>query len=223
MAKVVGEHPSQRFNLNRTVLIEWLAVPRPRARLDHAAIAAAFAPDGLHGATSVEIARRAHVAKPTIYAHGGSKAELLLACVEAEVERLLSRLSEADLATRAQPPRLRLAAIARAVVIHGREQPDSARLIHMTARHASSSVAAQVDSALARVPARIAMILRADTTAASAELLAPALLGAAAAFALAPQVDPEQAAATIGDAFAAVLDPGDGPEPPEQVATVDIY
>src|SRR5947209_14196262 len=119
-------------NLNRAVLIELPLVPRPRARLDHAAIASAFAPDGLHGATSVEIARRARVAKPTIYAHGGSKAELFLACVEAEVERLLSRLSEADLETRTLPPRQRLAALARAVIMHAREQPDSARLIHLT-------------------------------------------------------------------------------------------
>ena len=197
-------------------------MPRPRARLDPAAIAAAFAPDGLHGATTAGIARRARVAKPTIYAHSGSKDALFLACVEAEVERLLSQLADADLASRSLPARQRLTALAQAVIIHAREQPDGARLLHLTARHATSSVADAVDAALARLPARLAAILRADTTPEVAERVAPALLAAAAALALTTPAG-EPGAAMLGDAFATVLEPGDAAESPARVHTVDIY
>jgi len=180
---------------------------RPRARLDHAAIARAFAPDGLHGVSSAEVARRAGVAKPTVYAHGGSKEGVFLACIEAEVERLLSLLSEADLATRTLSARSRLEAIALAVIEHASQHPDAARLLHLTARHRSSAVAAAVDGALARLPARIALLLRADTSPESAEQIAAALLGAAAALGFTRPRDPAAAAGMLGDAFATVLEP----------------
>jgi AcrR family transcriptional regulator len=159
-------------------------VPRPRARLDPAALTRAFAPDGLHGTSSAAVARSAGVAKPTVYAHAGSKEGAFAACVDAEVERLLTLLSEAELASRSAPARVRLAALAAAIIRHGRESPAAARLLHQTARHASSSVAAEVDAALARLPARIVAILRRDATPERAEIVAVALLGAASALAL---------------------------------------
>lgn len=181
-------------------------MPRARARLDPSAITRAFAPDGLHGATATGIARAAGVAKPTIYANGGSKDAVFLACVEAEVERLLSAISDADLHTRALSPRTRIAALCGAIIDHGRRYPDAARLLYLTARHTSSEVAVAVDAALARLPARLAAVLRHDTTPGCAERVAPAMLGAAAALALANGRHDEQAE-MLGDAFASVLDP----------------
>lgn len=198
-------------------------MPRPRARLDHAAIARAFAPDGLHGVSSAEVARHAGVAKPTIYAHGRSKERVFLACVEAEVERLLSLLSEADLATRSLPARSRLAALALAVIEHAVRYPDAARLLHMTARHRSSGVAADVDGALARLPARIALVLRADAAPKSAEQVAVALLGAAAALGLARPRDAAAAAGVLGDAFAGVLGPAEVSDEGGSVRTFGLY
>lgn len=200
-------------------------MPRPRARLDPAAVTRAFAPDGLHGTTSAEVARCAGVAKPTVYAHGASKEAVFLACVEAEVERLLSALAGAEHATQAAPARARIAALAEAILAHGRETPAAARLLHQTARHAHSSVAGDVDAALARLPVRIATILRRDTTPACAEWVGAALLGAAAALALRPADAPAvplAEAAMLADAFAAVLEPP-APDPGAHVQTVGLY
>jgi len=214
---------SQLLNLNRSVLIQSAAaMPRPRARLDPAAVTLAFAPDGLHGATSAAVARCAGVAKPTVYAHSGSKEGMFLACVEAEVERLLSELSDAEFDTRSFPARARLAALAEAIIEHGRTSPAAARLLHQTARHASSRVAADVDAALARLPARLASILRRDTTPECAERVAPALLGAAATFALHPPRDPDRVATMLGDAFTAVLDRSE-PASDDRVQSVGVY
>ena len=67
-------------------------MPRPRAQLDTAALARAFAADGLHGTPIDRVVAAAGVAKPTLYARGGDKEELFALAVEAEVERLLERL-----------------------------------------------------------------------------------------------------------------------------------
>jgi len=196
-------------------------MPRPRARIDPAALTRAFAPDGLHGATSAAIARSAGVAKPTVYAYGGTKEGVFLACIEAEVERLLSDLSAADLQTRAAPARARIAALAEAVIDHGRTHPAAARLLHLTARHTASGVAADVDAALARLPAHLAQALRRDTTPACADRVAAALLGAAAALALAGAATPSRDGAMLGEAFAAVLEPVDDTD--ERVQSVGLY
>jgi AcrR family transcriptional regulator len=207
MAKISCRAVSQPTNLNRAVLIHCVVLmPRPRARLDPAAVTLAFAPDGLHGATSAAIARCAGVAKPTVYAHGGSKDAVFLACVEAEVERVSSVLSDADLETRSAPARARIAALAEAIIRHARDHPAAARLLYLTARHASSTVAADVDAVLARVSARVSTILRHDTTPACADRVSVALLGAAAALGL-DGGDPRRDGALLGDAFAAVLEP----------------
>jgi hypothetical protein len=69
----------------------------------------------------------------------------------------------------------------------------------------------------------VAAILRVNGTPAAAELLAPALLGAAAALALAPPDDPGRAAAALGEAFATVLVRSSGGDEPERVQTVGLY
>ena len=181
-------------------------MPRPRARLDHAAIAGAFAPDGLHGVSAADVARRAGIAKPTLYAHGRSKDAVFLACVEAEAERLLARLYDADVGTREMGVAARAAALARAVLAHAAEHPAGARLLHATARHATSGVAADVDATLARIPARIAEALRRDMVEDRVEVAATALHGAAVALALSPPADADGAAALLGQALAAVAE-----------------
>ena len=159
-------------------------VPRLRARLAHAAIAAAFAPDGLHGVSAAQVAARAGIAKPTLYAHGRSKEQVFLGCVEAEVERLLDRLYGAEERTRDLTAARRASALVLAILDHAARWPHSARLLHATARHAGSAVAGEVDAALARIPARVAEALRCDAE------VAVALCGAAA-----PSAPPRRAPA----------------------------
>jgi AcrR family transcriptional regulator len=193
-----------------------VVMARARARLDHAAIAVAFAPDGLHGVTAADVAARAGVAKPTLYAHGRSKDAVFLACVEAETERLLDRLYDAEQRTRDLTPSRRAGALALAIVQHGSAAPHSARLLHVTGRHASSTVARAVDAALDRLPARVGEALRCEPE------RALALYAAAAALAVQGVDDPYATAALLGDAFGAGLEPAsDGGD--EGVASVGIY
>ncbi|MCW3041705.1 MAG: TetR family transcriptional regulator, partial [Solirubrobacterales bacterium] len=150
-------------NVNRTVHLQTVSnVSRPRSTIDPKAVAAAFAPDGLHGVSASEVAARAGVAKPTLYAHGRSKEAVFLACVEAEVERLLDRLSAADLSTREQGVAARASAIVLALIDHARAHPHAFRLLNVTGRHRDSGVAAATDGALDRVPMWIAAALRRD-------------------------------------------------------------
>ncbi|HWI22790.1 MAG TPA: TetR/AcrR family transcriptional regulator [Baekduia sp.] len=184
-------------------------MPRPRAQLDQAAIAEAFAPDGLHGVSAAMVARAAGVAKPTLYVHGNSKEAVFLACVEAEVERLLNRLYDAGVRTRDGSPAARAGALATAILDHARAHPAGARLLYVTARHTDSSVAAQVDATLARVPARVAELLRREPDGADglSESVATALVGAAAALALTPTPHTHSVAARLGETLAETLEP----------------
>ncbi|WP_354700790.1 hypothetical protein DSM112329_01080 [Paraconexibacter sp. AEG42_29] len=205
---------------------------RPRSRIDTRAVAAAFAPDGLHGVSAADVARRAGIAKPTLYAHGRSKDAVFLACVEAEVERLLNRLHAADLPARDLGLVARTQAIALAMIDHARAHPDAFRLLHVTARHRSSSVAAAVDGALDRVPAWIAASLRRDLPRTPsgedpAHTLAVALHGAAVALAInAPwrRAERERLAAVLATALAQVAaTESAGPREGAPAADVGIY
>ena len=153
---------------------------RPRANLDVAALADAFAADGLHGTSSAALAAGAGVAKPTLYAHGGSKEALFLRAVEAEVERVLSRLHAAEARTVGRGARDRATAFARALLDHAAARPDGARLLRHTAHHRDSAVAADVAAALRRIPDRIEAGLRRDLATDPAPV-ARALHGAATA------------------------------------------
>src|SRR3954469_19376292 len=70
-------------------------MPRPRAQLDTVALARAFAAAGLHGTSIDAVAAGSGLAKPTLYARGGSKEELFALAVDAEAEGLLERLDGA--------------------------------------------------------------------------------------------------------------------------------
>lgn len=185
-------------------------MPRARATLDQTAITAAFAPDGLHGASAAHVARRARIAKPTLYAHGRSKDAVFAACVEVEVERLVARLHEADQRTAGQPLHLRAAGLALALLDHAARQPAAFRLLHVTARHTRSTVAGDVDRTLSRIPDRIATALARDlpdgrADAAQVAAAALALHGAAASIASGAVEDQSAAAAMIGRGLAAGL------------------
>jgi AcrR family transcriptional regulator len=133
-------------------------MPRPRAQLDTAALARAFAVAGLHGTSIDAVAAAAGLAKPTLYARGGDKEELFALAVEAEVERLLSRLYGVT----------RVLDLARALDAYLAEAPAGARLLLVTARvDASGRVARSLD----RVPDALAALL--------SPVLAGALLGGA--------------------------------------------
>ena len=155
-----------------------------RAEIDFQRLAAAFAPDGLHGVSMDDVARAAGVAKPTLYRDHSSKEELFAACVAAEVERLLERVYVAFARALAESLPGLVAAAAGALLPHAREHPSGFRLLFVTAPHASSTVAADVDDALARIPDRIGELLSrhaAWPADADAELVAVALTATAAA------------------------------------------
>lgn len=147
-------------------------MPRARAHLDAAALAEAFAADGLHGTSSSALARALGLAKPTLYVHGTSKEALFLRAVEAEVERVLDRLHAAETATAGHTARDRTTAAALALLEHAADRPGGARLLARTARHETSEIAEAVAAALRRVPDRIEAGLRRDL---AADGLAPAL------------------------------------------------
>jgi len=111
-------------------------MPRPRAQLDTSALAAAFAPDGLHGTPIERVVAAAGVAKPTLYAHFRSKGELVAAVKAAEdslggTGRVLLRPSGTEPLVRvmveaAEPERARMIADDLALVVRerlGLEQP----------------------------------------------------------------------------------------------------
>src|SRR4051812_18966113 len=159
---------------------------RPRANIDTAALADAFAADGLHGTSSTALAAAAGLAKPTLYVHGRSKEALFLRAVEAEVERVLNGVYAAESATAGQTARRRAVAVAHALLDHAAARPHGARLLAHTARHASSAVAPAVEAALTRTPDHIAAGLRRDLEAdgldaAQSAFIARALHGAATA------------------------------------------
>lgn len=180
---------------------------RPRATIDHARLAEAFAPDGLHGVSAAELASRAGVAKPTLYARMRSKEEVFLACVESEVERLLARLHGAEAASAGLSLEHRMIALARSLAAYAQDTPAGFRLLHVTARHRRSGVASAVDRALERVPARIAAALRHDVPGEpDAQMAARALHGALTAILAAapPDAAPqaERVARALAGAFA---------------------
>lgn len=159
-----------------------------KVEIDTRRLVEAFAPDGLHGVGMVEIARAAGVAKPTLYRAHPSKDALFLACVEAEVERLLARLYEAwaeasaggapavagvlpeprvgdgsprdPLAGPARGPLAdAIAALLRALLAYADEQPAAFRLLFVTAAHSGSTVADDVAGTLDRIVDRLAELL----------------------------------------------------------------
>lgn len=193
---------------------------RPRAHLELAALADAFAPDGLHGVSANELAVALRVAKSTLYVHGASKEELFLRAVEAEVERVVGALHAAERASAGRSARDRATASARALLDHAAARPAGARLLARTAHHAGSSVAPEVAAALQRIPERMAAGLRRDLAAdgldpADAPFLARALLGAVQALGEVRPGERRPARPALA-ALAAALVPPPPPPGPEQ-------
>jgi AcrR family transcriptional regulator len=178
---------------------------RPRAQIDTAALADAFAPDGLHGTSSAALAAATGIAKPTLYVHGTSKEALFLRAVEAEVERVLDRLHAADSPV----------AAALALLDHAAARPLGAHLLNHTARHASSRVAPAVQAALTRIPDHIEAALRRDgLDPALAPFVARALHGAAAALGEVRPGERRPARGALARLAAALV-----PEPPPPATT----
>lgn len=185
-----------------------------RAEIDLTRLTDVFAPDGLHGVGMVAIARASGVAKPTLYRVYPSKDELFLACVDAEVERLLDRVYAAYARSLDDTLVDALSAIALALFAYADERPAGFRLLFVTASHASSTVAAETDAALARVTDRLTDLLARHpawpSSGADAALLA-GLLPAAVSGSLRGAGEPgsEVAAARIAALLAAGLAPGE--------------
>lgn len=181
-----------------------------KVEIDTRRLVEAFAPDGLHGVGMVEIARAAGVAKPTLYRSHPSKDALFLACVEAEVERLLERLYDAWAAARNAPLVDVLAAFVRALLAYADEEPNAFRLMFVTAAHSGSTVADDVAGTLDRITDRLAELLarhpewHADP--ADAELVA-GLLPAAAVNAVGRAEEPDWDRSALAVRVAALLVP----------------
>jgi AcrR family transcriptional regulator len=139
--------------------MRYRSVQMRRAELDMAGLVEAFAADGIHGVGTVELARAAGVAKPTLYRAHASKDALFLACVEAEVEQLLERLYAAWAKTLDAALDAALAVLARALLAHADERPAAFRLLFVTAAHRRSTVAADAAGAIERVTDRLAELL----------------------------------------------------------------
>lgn len=120
-----------------------------KVEIDTRRLVEAFAPDGLHGVGMVEIARAAGVAKPTLYRSHPSKDALFLACVEAEVERLLERLYEAWAAALATGPAMSGVAGVRAESLVG-DGPNGGGAAESQATAARSAPLVDVLAALVR-------------------------------------------------------------------------
>lgn len=130
-----------------------------RAEIDLRRLTDVFARDGLHGVGMVEIARAGGVAKPTLYRAHPSKDALFLACIDSEVERLLDRLYAAYARSLDDSLVEALAAVLLALFAYQDERPLAFRLLFVTARHESSTVAGEVDAALGRVIDRLTDLL----------------------------------------------------------------
>lgn len=82
--------------------------PEVRRRQVLDAAVAVFSEQGFHGASMDDVATRAGVSKPMVYAHGGSKDELFAACLHREAERLLRSVEAAASDDTSDDPQTRL-------------------------------------------------------------------------------------------------------------------
>lgn len=81
--------------------------PEVRRRQVLDAAVAVFSESGFHGASMDAVALRAGVSKPLVYAHGGTKEELFVACLRREADRLVRSVTGATRGADADP-RVRL-------------------------------------------------------------------------------------------------------------------
>jgi AcrR family transcriptional regulator len=163
-------------------------MPRPRAVLDTCALADAFSTAGPASTSSTALAAALGVAKPTLYAHGQSKAALFALAVEAECERVLDRLAAVEARTAGRSARDRAVATCGALLDHAAARPAGWRLLHAHARDAPA-----VRRLVGRLAAGLARDLTADgLDAREAPWLAEALWGACGALGAARPGEPRR-------------------------------
>jgi AcrR family transcriptional regulator len=173
-------------------------------RLDLRAASEALAEGWEPSITMAEVAGRLGVAKPTLYRLAGSKAALVRACVDAEMERLLDHMHGA-LTASAGASALELAAEAlRAVDRYAADSPGGFRLLF-------ERRGPDAQAAIARLETRLTELLRRSAQQAGRspvrpDLLAAGLLGATAAIVSRGLADagPVEASVVAADLMAAL-------------------
>ncbi|MFA9272841.1 MAG: TetR/AcrR family transcriptional regulator [Baekduiaceae bacterium] len=134
----------------------------PRRPFDFHAIAEVFAAQGFHEASMNEIARRAKVAKPTIYRYFASKEELCDATVDAVCEDLLQHLFAAYDRAEGLPLRELIEVAIAAYLDYARERPAALRLLLDSGIPRSSAAAQRVDETFAAITARVGELFRTE-------------------------------------------------------------
>jgi AcrR family transcriptional regulator len=145
-----------------------------------AAAAEVFAESGYDGASVVEIARRAHTSKPTIYKHFGDKAGLYRSCLESEIA--VAREFLFDAYTRAESESIADEVTADVVAFfdYARERPHGFRLIVDDTHRGPGGESAQdfTDSVIDRIVRRLAARTGLDTSSTALRQIAAMLVGA---------------------------------------------
>ncbi|MEH3153898.1 MAG: TetR/AcrR family transcriptional regulator [Gordonia paraffinivorans] len=153
--------------------------PIPREQVLVAA-AEVFAESGYDGGSLVEIARRAHTSKPTIYKHFGDKAGLYRSCLESEIA--VARAFLFDAYARAESDSIADEVTADVVAFfdYARERPHGFRLIVDDAHRGPGGEAAQTftDSVIDRIVRRLAARTGLDTSSMALRQIAAMLVGA---------------------------------------------
>ena len=131
-------------------------MPRPRAQLDTAALAARVRRRrAARHADRARSRRRSALAKPTLYARGGDKEELFALAVEAEVERLLDASTAGSID------------LARALDDHLREAPDGPGCCSPPRATGSRAWRRGCERSLRRIPAALTAALGDEVLAAA--------------------------------------------------------
>jgi AcrR family transcriptional regulator len=133
--------------------------PEVRRRQVLDAAVSVFAEQGFHGASMEDVAARAGVSKPSVYAHGGSKEELFTACLHQEADRLMRSMAT-TVADAGPDPQVRLwlglGAFFRALTTHR----DGWTVLYRQA--STGSFATDVDALRRRIVATAGALLAED-------------------------------------------------------------
>ncbi|MBG6141721.1 TetR/AcrR family transcriptional regulator [Longispora fulva] len=177
---------------------------RERQMLD--AAVAVFAEHGYHAASMDEIAERAGISKPMVYAYLGTKEELFVACINRESELLMTAVAE-EIVGEMEPDE-RLWRGLRAFLGFVAAHRDAWIVLYRQARSQGVPFASEVEASRTRVVDAVAALLggaaeRMEPGPVKGDLaaMATALVGAGEALAdwIAdhPDADPEAAAARL--------------------------
>ncbi|WP_018350202.1 TetR/AcrR family transcriptional regulator [Longispora albida] len=170
------------------------------------AAVAVFAEHGYHAASMDEIAERAGISKPMVYAYLGTKEELFAACIRRESELLMTAVAERIVGEMSADERLWQGL--RAFLTFVAKHRDGWIVLYRQARSQGIPFAEQVASSRARMVQAVAALLggaaqaeRIEPSRGDVAAMATALVGAGEALAdwIAdhPDADPEAAAARL--------------------------